>query len=184
MMQPYVTTLTLTTLGLTVALAVLGCLAALLARQDVPTGWRALRPGLGHWFAALGSTAFSTLVAWVYLFVGSARRDAAFQMRVAFLLSLAFGLGAIYSAWRIRAIKRENTRWRGTRVVRRGRDGQEQVIDNGRAFGWRRTFSGWFVLGFSDGSILYVDPHAKGADDIMGDLGPPEGPEDAADPQD
>jgi hypothetical protein len=183
MMQPYVTPLTLGFLGLTVALAALGCLSALLARQDVPAGWRALRPGPGHWFAALGSTAFSTLVAWVYLFVGSARRDAAFQMKVAFLLSLAFGLCAIYSAWRIRAIKCENTRWRGTRVVRRGRDGEEQEIDNGRAFGWRRTFSGWYVLGFADGSMLYVDPYTKGADDIMGDLGPPEGPEDPADPQ-
>jgi hypothetical protein len=180
-MQPYVTPLTLGSLGLTVALAILGCLVAMLARQVVPRGWRALRPGFGHWFAAVGSAAFSVLVAWIYLFVGSARSDAAFQMRIAFLLSVAFGLCAIYSAWRIRAIKRENIRWQGTRVVRTGRDGQDQAVDNGRAFGWRRSFSGWFVLGFANGSMLHVDPYAKGADTFMVDLGPAEGPQDTAD---
>ena len=181
-MQPYVTPLTLGALGLTVGLAILGCLIALLARQVVPVGWRALRPGFGHWFAAVGSAAFSTLVAWVYLFVGSARRDAAFQLKVAFLLSAAFGLCAIYGAWRIRAIKRENLRWRGTRIVRTGRDGQEQAVDKGRAFGWRRTFSGRYVLAFADGSTLDVDPYTNGSDAFMGELGPPEGAEDTGDP--
>ena len=183
-MQPYVTPLTLGALGLTVGLAVLGCLSALLARQVVPEGWRALRPGLGHWFAALGTAGFSTLVAWVYLFVGSARNDAAFQMKIAFLLSIALGLCAVYSAWRIRGIKRENIRWRGTRVMRLGRDGQERTVDNGRAFGWRRTFSGWYVLGFSDGSMLYVDPYSRGADSIMVALGPAESLDDPDDPDD
>lgn len=182
-MQPYVTPFTLGILVLTVALAVLGCLVAMRAQQVVLIGWHTLRPGFGHWFAAVGSAAFSTLTAWVYLFVGSARRDAAFQMRIAFLLSIAFGLCAIYCAWRIRAIKRENVRWRGTRIVRTVRDGQEQSIDNGRAFGWRRTFSGWYVLGFADGSVQYVDPYAKGADRFMVELGPPEEPEDPDDPQ-
>jgi hypothetical protein len=182
-MQPYVTTMTAGILGLTVALAVLSCLVAMLTRQVVPAKWRALRPGFGHWFAAAGSAAFSTLMAWVYLFVGSSRRDAPFQMRIAFLLSVAFGLGAIYSAWRIRAIKRENIRWLGTRIVRTGRDGQEQTVDNGRAFGWRRTFSGLCVLGFSDGSILYLDPYTKGIDTFLVELGPPENPKDPSDPQ-
>jgi hypothetical protein len=180
--QPYVTPVTLGGLGLTVALAVLGCLSALLARQVVPVGWRALRPGFGHWFAALGSAAFSILVAWVYLFVGSARRDAAFQMKVAFLLSIAFALCAVYAAWRICAIKHENTRWRGTRIVRRGRDGQEHVVDLGRAFGWRRTFSGLYVLAFADGSILAVDPFTRGSDAFMADFGPTESAEDPHDP--
>jgi hypothetical protein len=180
--QPYVTPLTLGALGLTVGLAILGCLLALFSRQTVPKGWRALRPGSGHWIAAILSAALSTLVAWVYLFVGSSRSDAAFQMRIAFLLSLAFGLGAIYSAWRIRAIKRENVRWRGTKVLRVGPDGQEVAVDNGHAFGWRRTFSGWYVLGFADGSMLYVDPYTRGADSIMVALGPPESPDDPADP--
>lgn len=183
-MQPYVTPLALGALGLTVCLAVLGSLGALLIRQDVPKGWRALRPGAGHWFAAFFSAGLSTLVAWVYLFVGSSRSDAAFQMRIAFLLSLAFGLGAIYSAWRIYLIKRENVRWRGTKVVRRGKGGQDETVANGRAFGWRRTFSGWYVLGFSNGSMLYVDPYTKGADSIMVALGSAESPDDPDDPDD
>lgn len=182
-LQFYVTPLTLGSLGLTVALAILGCLVSLLSRQTVPKGWHALRPGAGHWFAAILSAALSTLVAWVYLFVGSARSDAAFQMRIAFLLSLAFGLGAIYSAWRIRAIKRENVRWRGTKVVRRGRGGQDETVANGRAFGWRRSFSGWYVLGFADGSMLYVDPYTNGASSLMTALGPPAEPDEPDDPQ-
>lgn len=138
-MQPYVTPMALSSLGVMLALAYLGCLSAKLAKQIVAPGWRALRPGFGHWFAALGSSAFSTLVAWVYIFVGSARRDAAFQMKVAFLLSVAFGLCAVYSGWRIRAIKRENIRWRGSRIVRNDRDGHEQAYDGRGAVSWSGT---------------------------------------------
>lgn len=181
-MQAYVTPFALGSLGLTVGLSAFGCLSALLARQSVPQGWRALRPGFGHWFAAVGSAAFSTLLAWVYLFVGSARRDAAFQMKVAFLLSIAFGLCAIYGAWRVRAIKRENIRWRGARIVRLGHDGQEQQFDTGRAVGWRRTLSGLHVLAFADGSTLSVDPFANGVDAFMAEFGPLEGDQDSDDP--
>lgn len=180
--QPHVTFVTLGALGLTVALSALGCLSALLIRQRVPTGWSALRPGFGHWFAAAGSAAISTLVAWVYIFVGSARRDAAFQMKVAFALAIAFGLCAVYGAWRIRAIKRENVRWRGMRIVRTGGDGQEQSLDAGRAIGWQRNFSGYWVLAFADGAPLYLDPFCKGSDAFMAKFGPPEGGDDQDDP--
>lgn len=182
-MQPYVTTVALSILGLVVALAWFGCLSARLARQAVPPGWHALRPGLGHWFAALASAAFSTLVAWVYIFVGSARRDAAFQMRVAFFLSVAFGLCAIYAAWHIRAIKHDNIRWRGMRIVRSQRDGPDQTHDGGSAVSWWRTWSGLFALRFVDGATLYVDPFTTGSDEFAGTFGPPEDTDDADDPR-
>jgi hypothetical protein len=181
-MQPYVTPLMAGSLGLTIALAAVGCLSAILARQVAPEGWRALRPGFGHWFAAAGSAAFSTLVAWVYLFVGSARQDAAFQMNVAFFLSIAFGLCAIYGAARIRAIKRENIRWRGSRIVRMDRDGQEQSFDADRAIGWQRSFSGHWVMAFADGSTLCLDPFTNGSDAFMAKFGPAESGEDRDDP--
>ena len=181
-MQPYVTPFTLGSLGLTVALAVFGCLSAMLTRQNVPPGWQAIRPGFGQWSTAVGNMAFSTLMAWVYLFVGSGRRDAAFQMKVAFLLSIAFGLCAIYCAWRIRATKRENIRWRGTRMVHRQPDGHDQAHDGARAISWWRTWSGMFAMRFADGSTLYFDPFAKGGDEFMGRFGPPENADDIDSP--
>ena len=177
-MQTYVTSFALWRLGRTVLAAGFGCLTASLIRQVVPPGWRALRPGFGHWFAAVGSTAFSMLVAWVYLFVGSARHDAAFQMKVAFVLSIAFGLGAVYSAWRVRAIKRENIRWRGSRMVRNLEAGQTREKASGQAVLWRRTWSGLFALRFADGSTLYVDPFTRGSDEFMAQFGPSEDAED------
>jgi hypothetical protein len=177
-MQPYVTPFALSSLGLVLALAYLGCLSAKLAKQIVPPGWRAMRPGFGHWFSALGCSAFSTLLSWVYIFVGSARRDAVFQMKVAFCLSVAFGLCAIYSAWRVRAIKRENIRWRGSRIVRSHRDGHEQAHDGSSAVSWSRTWSGLSALVFADGSTLYIDPFTKGSDEFIGEFGPPEDVED------
>jgi hypothetical protein len=182
-MQPYVTPLALISLGLVLALAYLGCLWAKLAKQVAPPGWRALRPGFGHWFSALGSAAFSTLLAWIYIFIGSARRDAMFQMKVASLLATAFGLCAVYSAWRIRAIKRENIRWRGSRIVRTDRDGQDRIHDGTSAVAWSRTWSGYFTLRLAEGSILYIDPFTKGSDEFIGDFGPPEDAEDIGNPR-
>lgn len=181
-MQPYVTPFTLGSLGLTVALAGFGCLSAMLTQQIVPRGWRALRPGLGHWFAAVGNAAISALVAWIYIFVGSARHDAAFQMKVAFLLSIGFGLGAFVAAWHVRAIKRQNIRWRGSRVIRSNQEGVEQVYDGGRAVAWTRTWGGRWQLRFADGSTLYLDPFANGADEFMAKYGPLEGGDDTDGP--
>jgi hypothetical protein len=155
-------------------LAYFGCLSAKLARQIVPPGWRGIRPGFGHWFSALGSCAFATLMAWVYILVGSARRDAAFQMRMAFLLSIAFGLCAASAAWRVRAIKRENIRWRGSRVVRDHPDGHEQIHDGSRAVSCSKTWSGLSALRFAEGSTLCIDPFASGSDEFMGAFGPPD----------
>lgn len=155
----------------------------MITRQIVAPDWRALRPGPGHWFAALGSTAISALVAWVYIFVGSVRRDAAFQMQVAFYLSVAFGLCAIYSAWRVRAIKRENIRWRGTRIILSQRDDHDRMQDGGSAVAWWKTLSGLYAMRFADGSTLYIDPFTKGSDEFAGRFGPPENAGDVDRPQ-
>jgi fluoride ion exporter CrcB/FEX len=182
-MQTYVTPFALGSLGLTVALAGVICLSALIAKQTVPPGWRALRPGLKHWFAAVGMAGISTFMAWIYLFVGSARRDAAFQMNVAFFMSIGCGLAAVYLAWYARSIKRKNIRWRRSRIVHTLPDGQEKTQDAGQAVSWWRTWTGYFALGFADGSVLYIDPYTKGSDEFMGDFGPPEDAEDVDDPR-
>ena len=94
-MQDYVTPSGLIMLG-----AVATCIALLIAAiaatpAATKAGWMLVRPGGMHWFSFYGSAALFALIAWVWIFVGSARQDAAFQMRIAFWLSFAFGIGAV-----------------------------------------------------------------------------------------
>jgi hypothetical protein len=169
-MQDYVTPSGLIMLG-----AVATCIALLIAAiaatpAATKTGWMQVRPGGMHWFSFYGSAALFALIAWVWIFVGSARSDAAFQMRIAFWLSFTFGIGAVYAGMLIRKLRKMALRMRGRQIAFVGSDGREagQSIDNFTAF--RRRWRGDFQLLFNDGTVITLDPYAKNSDEFMGRL--------------
>ncbi|HMT42463.1 MAG TPA: hypothetical protein PKC48_11920 [Sphingorhabdus sp.] len=169
-MQDYVTPSGLIMLG-----AVATCIALLIAAiAAIPvatkSGWMLVRPGSMHWFSFYGSAALFALIAWVWIFVGSARSDAAFQMRIAFWLSFTFGIGAVYSGLLIRNLRKMALRMRGRQIAYFDSDGREagQSIDNFTAF--RRRWRGDYQVLFNDGTVITLDPYAKNSDEFMGRL--------------
>ena len=169
-MQDYVTPSGLIMLG-----AIATCIALLIAAiaatpMATKSGWMQIRPGGMHWFSFYGSAALFALIAWVWIFVGSARSDAAFQMRIAFWLSFAFGIGAVYSGLLIRKLRKTDLRMRGRQIAFVGSDGCEasQSIDDFTAF--RRRWRGDYQLLFNDGTVIALDPYAKNSDEFMGRL--------------
>jgi hypothetical protein len=159
-----------TPLPLALVIAVHGaCLLALIALlRAAPAqfpGWRVVRPGGTHWFCFVGCWAFATLVSWVWLFVGSARRDAEAQMRWAVLLILAFGIGSAVTGFYIAELRRRALRWRGTSIRWRKR-GRDVGQDMANFEGFRRAFSGLFHLRFRDGTVLTLDLHSRNAEEF------------------
>ncbi len=169
-MQDYVTPSGLIMLGSVAACITL--LAAVISLTPVSpkAGWMQVRPGGMHWFSFYGSAAIFALIAWVWIFVGSARSDAAFQMRIAFWLSFTFGIGAVYSGLLIRKLRTTALRMRGRQIAYVGGDGREmsQSVDNFTAF--RRRWRGDYQLLFNDGTVIALDPYAKNSDEFMGRL--------------
>lgn len=169
-MQDYVTPSGLIMLG-----AVATCIALLIAAiaatpAATKTGWMQVRPGGMHWFSFYCSAALFALIAWVWIFVGSARSDAAFQMRIAFWLSFTFGIGAVYSGVLIRKLRKTALRMRGDQIAYIDADGREanQSIADFTAF--RRRWRGDYQLLFNDGTVIALDPYAKNSDEFMGRL--------------
>ena len=159
-----------TPLPLTLVAAVHGvCLLALIAVLRAPTvlvpGWRVVGPSGMHWFCFVGCWAFAALVSWVWLFVGSGRRDAEAQMRWALLLILAFGIGAAASGFSIARLRRRALRWRGKAIRWRER-GRDVVQDMADLDGVRHALSGLFHLRFRDGTELKLDLYARNAEDL------------------
>ena len=148
----------------------IACLVALTAvlgtRQSQLAGWRIVGPGGTHWFCFLGSWAFAMLISWVWLFVGSARRDAEVQMQYALLLVLAFGICAAASGFYIVKLRRAVLRWRGTTITWRAR-GRDLVQNMADFDAFRRSVSGLFHLRFRDGTILKLDLYARNAEELV-----------------
>lgn len=113
-MQSHVTTTAALMLAAphVVALLLLVLAVAVFRGRSHP-GWRSVSPGFGYWTAAVLCLALAVLIGWVWGFVGSTRQDADFQMRIAWWLSLLFGLGAVFAGWRIVSLHRLDLRWRG-----------------------------------------------------------------------
>jgi hypothetical protein len=165
MLQDHVTSLPLAmVVGLHVACAAALLLVLRTAPQKTP-GWRMVGPGGTYWFCFLGTWAFATLVSWVWLFVGSARRDAEEQMGYALLLIAAFGLGAAGTGFYMAALHRMALRWRGT-VIRWREKGSVVSQDMADFDAWRRTWSGYMLLRFKGGAVLKLDPHARNAEEL------------------
>ena len=163
MLQSYVTPLPLAL----VALTQFGCLGLLFAllrtRPASVSGWRTVVPGGTHWFCFLGSWAFSTLVTWVWLFVGSARRDAESQIVGMLVLIFAFGAAALLSSAAMLRLYSMRLRWRGgvIRWLSAGREVTQQMSD---FEAWRLPWSGLLHLRFEDGTDLKLDTYARNAE--------------------
>lgn len=167
-MQSYVTNTHLALLGFIYAAIALSIVRMMLTRQGSANGWRSMRPGSSHWFALIGSLTAVGLMSWVWLFVGSTRHDAEFQMRVAFLLIAAFALSSIVTAHFITAIKRQNLRWRGGSLAFEDEHGTTHELSIKHLDAVRRSFSGCYQFLFQNGVILNVDPFSRGSDELFG----------------
>jgi hypothetical protein len=165
-MQDYVTPLTLTAIVVAHLACVASVAAILMARVPEHAGWRLIGPSGTHWFCLLGSWAFGALISWVWLFVGSARRDAEFQMNVALVLAIVFCAGAAWSGFRIAKLRGMALRWRGDAIA-----WHESGRDHQQAFGAfdavRRGFDGTFQIRFKDQSVLKLDPYARNVSDFL-----------------
>lgn len=168
-MQAYVTTAGLLPLA-AAGLAFLLLVGMILLVPDASKpGWMVLRPGAMHWFSFLGSATISALIAWVWIFVGSSRLDAAFQMRIAWWLSFIFGAGAIYSGLLVLRLRKTALRMRG-RTIAYNDGGNERRYPIEDFVAWRRRWRGDFQLLFKDGNIVSLDPYARNSDEFMGRL--------------
>ena len=93
------------------------CVSARLRRAQVHDGWRYLRPGAVAWIGLPLNLGFTGLLTYCYLFVGSARADAEFQMLMLFLLCVGFNLITIHIAYTTAV---ERVRWNETDIRRAG----------------------------------------------------------------
>jgi hypothetical protein len=169
MLQHYVTPLPLVLVGAIHIACLVAMVALLRAKPASFPGWRVVGPGGTHWFCFVGSWGFAALLTWVWLFVGSARRDADVQMTYALGLIFAFGAGAMISGFYMLSLRRKILRWRG-KVIRWRAAGLDRVEDMGDFESWRRPLSGLFHLRFRDGTILKLDMYARNAEDLAVEL--------------
>jgi hypothetical protein len=134
-------------------------------------GWKSLRPSFMVHFAFFGSFAFSSLMAWIYLFVGSSRPDAARQELLMLLLGGAFGAGALWTLWSYYLM---TVRWKGSKLQfgRFGRIQEKRVqeIATKRYVAWRSEYS----VEFDDGARLIFSPYQKGGLELARKLHLPE----------
>ena len=140
-------------------------LLAMRAPED-KTGWRRIVPSPMHWTGVGLGTGLVVLMAYVRLFVGSSRADAEQQMAILTWLIVAFALGTIVVALSMAEIRRRAIRFRGARVVWR-RGGREIEADLGDVRDLRGSWQGDAVLCFRDGTILRLDPYARGAPELI-----------------
>ncbi len=166
-MQDYVTPLPLIAL----VSAHTACFALVIANlawraQDYP-GWRMMGPGGTHWFTLYAGWAFGALISWVWLFVGSARADAEFQMRMALLLALVFTSSAVVVGAYVIFLRRRAIRWRGKVIAWRqsGRDLSQPF--EAIASAHPTMFNGAVELRFADDTVLKIDMNATNVTEFL-----------------
>jgi hypothetical protein len=165
-MQHYVTPLPLGALLAAHAACLAAAFSIFRSRTPAFPGWHVLTPSGTHWFCFLGSWAFGTLISWVWLFVGSRRSDAGFQMNVALLLAVVFCTAGASSGIYIAALRRKALRWRGDVICWRERR-QEMRQGFSRFEAIRRGWDGSFHIRFTDQSILKLDLYARNASEFL-----------------
>lgn len=94
--------------------ALLECLQR--RKAIVRNGWRYLMPGPTVWTALILGFGFTLLLSYIFLFVGSARYDAAHQMTVLLYMTTTLNLGTILTAYLTIV---EQVRWNAERIERR-----------------------------------------------------------------
>lgn len=132
-----------------------------------PPGWACIRPSAMHWGGLLGAAAIVCLMAYVGLFIGSARADAAFQMRVLWLLVATFTASAGVCLWQMRQIVQTDARWRGSQVRWQHAPGAPRLVRSlTDVAGMHRPWFGRVQIGFADGTVLRVDPYGTTVPDL------------------
>jgi len=79
-------------------------------------GWRCMTPGPMMWCAVIGGFVLTAVLWYIYLFVGSDRADADFQMRDLCYLLIGFNLPTLAIAYQMVA---EEVRWNARFIERR-----------------------------------------------------------------
>ena len=147
--------------GVVVVLGLLG----IQSRPD-HRGWRDIKASAAHWTAIGLGAPLTGLFAYVWLFVGSSRADAEHQMTILFWLIIAFSLLTSIVGVIMVMITRRAVRWRGTAIIF-AKDGQTDKRGFEDIAELRSTFWGRVDLHFRDGTMLWLDPHAKGAPELI-----------------
>ncbi len=168
MFKEHVTDLTLAALlaaHIAVIIAAMVMAAALMG-PGAARGWRRIMPGGSHWFAAVGSWAFSLLIGWVWLFVGSARCDAEEQMGWAYLLTMGFAIAAAYTFAYMAWLLRRRLQWNGNDVAWRAK-GADHTRSLRAVTELQELWSGSVRVRFADGATILVDPATSGANELL-----------------
>lgn len=160
-MQPYVTFPLLFGPALCVIAMVVSSARVLFISQKFTPGWTRLSPGPMHWFSGFGSIAISLSVFYIWAMVGSARQDAAEQMKIAYWLAMAFGLGGSYAAHYISVLKRRNFRWQNETLKYEDRHGVTRTSDLSKIAASRRNWKGEEEIVFDDGTMVAIDPYTR-----------------------
>lgn len=133
------------------------------------SGWRYLSPSPLHWFGLVLCLGLTSLMLYVWLFVGSSRADADTQMKILLGLVVLGGAGSLYMlttclAVRIRWNSERIERWLGPKLV-------ASILFSDIA-GATALPGDMLRIRTKDGDALAVDPTLNGADDLLEALGP------------
>ena len=126
-----------------------------------PAGWVVVKPGAMHWGGLVSGGGIVGLLVYIGLFVGSARSDAAFQMRVLWLLAAFFCVCMAGCLWQMRQLHRTAARFRGGQVsFCRSGDGTRITRNLADIAAMHRPWGGRARFVFTDGEELLLDPYA------------------------
>jgi small-conductance mechanosensitive channel len=150
-----------------IAAVIVSVLAAVGGKaQPDKKGWRLVAPSAMHWTGILLGGGLVLLMGYVRLFVGSSRPDSDTQMTILTWLILAFALCTIVTGWSMVRIRRQAIRWRGTRLVYNLRR-EEREVDLSTISETSNDLIGGAVVHFADGTVLRLDPYARGARELL-----------------
>jgi len=133
-------------------------------KAAVRNGWRYLTPGPMVWTGLVLGVAMTGLFSYVYLFVGSARADAEFQMKMLLALTVAFNILTILIAY---STVVEEVRWNATEIQRR------TWLFSRRAMNWPQLaafgveMSGYWWIRTYDGPKIRFSPYSNGFDQLV-----------------
>lgn len=154
-------------LAIAVGVAVLFALLRVLQRSRPVrvNGWHYLTPGPFVWFALIGAIGLSGVFTWVYLFVGSARADAAEQMAALYWLATGFLVVTLIAAYSVIA---EEVRWTHDWFERRTIAFQRFSLSWHQLamFGYE-PLTGYFWIAGPDGQRLRFSPYYNGCKELL-----------------
>ena len=125
-------------------------------------GWRYLTPGPMMWTGLVLGFGLTGLFSYIYLFVGSARPDAEFQMKMLLALTVSFNLITLLIAY-----STVEVRWNETGIQRR------TWLFSRRAMAWPQLaafgveVSGYWWIRSYDGPKIRFSPYSNGFDQLV-----------------